>query len=118
MRPGLTKRGSSNPPRSSGIIDGGPSAAIAVSSSRSVLRVWSLALALSAVLAAAAERWPEPLPIRPAVVWALVLLPPLAMALLLLAGWSLPPRQPIEESPAPSAAGEPSGQGRESDDSD
>ena len=38
-----------------------------------MLRVWSLALALSAVLAAAAERWPEPLPIRPGVVWAPVL---------------------------------------------
>jgi hypothetical protein len=75
-----------------------------VSSSRSVLRVWSLALALSVVLAAAGERWPEPLPIRPALVWALVLLPPLAMALVLLAGWS---------APLP-----PSGQGGESDDSD
>jgi hypothetical protein len=88
----------------SGIINAGPPAALSVSSSRSVLRVWSLALALSAVLAAAAERWPEPLPILSAVVWGLVLLPPLAMALVLLAGWSLP-------SPSP-------GQGGESEDSD
>lgn len=60
------------------------------SSSQAVLRVWSLGLALSAVLAAAGERWPDPLPIRPAVVWGLVLLPPLAMVLVLAAGWSLP----------------------------
>lgn len=60
------------------------------SSSQAVLRVWSLGLALSAVLAAAGERWPDPLPIRPAVVWGLVLLPPLAMVLVLAAGWALP----------------------------
>jgi hypothetical protein len=59
------------------------------SQARAVLRVWSLGLALSAVLAAAGERWPEPLPIRPLLVWALVLLPPLLIALVLLTGWSL-----------------------------
>lgn len=104
--------------RRSGIIEAGPSAAIAMSSSRSVLRVWSLALALSAVLAAAAERWPEPLPIRPAVVWALVLLPPLAMALVLLAGWSLPPQPPAAEREASTATERLSGQEGESNDSD
>ncbi|MEI8250728.1 MAG: hypothetical protein WCF98_06120 [Synechococcus sp. ELA057] len=57
---------------------------------RAVLRVWSLALALSAMLAAAGERWPDPLPIQPALVWALVLLPPLGMTLVLAAGWALP----------------------------
>lgn len=89
-----------------------------MSSSRSVLRVWSLALALSVVLAAAGERWPEPLPIRPAVVWALVLLPPLLMALALLADWSLPPRPSHQSEPqAPAPEHGPSGQGRESDDS-
>jgi len=62
------------------------------SRSLAVLRVWSLGLALSALLAAAGERWPEPLPIRPALVWALVLLPPLAMVLVLVAGWGLPPQ--------------------------
>ncbi|MFM7312694.1 MAG: hypothetical protein ACKO0M_05930 [Cyanobium sp.] len=61
-----------------------------MSSSRSVLRVWSLALALSAALAAAGERWPDTLPIRPAAIWALVLLPPLLMVLVLVSGWSLP----------------------------
>ena len=77
--------------------------------SRSVLRVWALALALSALLAAAGERWPEPLPIREGLVWALVLLPPLAMAGVLLAGWSLPGRD---------RSGILSPQGGESDDSD
>jgi hypothetical protein len=75
-----------------------------VFSSRSVLRVWSLALVLSVILAAAGERWPEPLPIHAVLVWALVLLPPLAMVLVLLADWSLP---------LP-----PSGQEGESDDSE
>ena len=89
-----------------------------MSSSRSVLRVWSLALALSAVLAAAAERWPEPLPIHVAVVWALVLLPPLLMALVLLAGWSLPSQAPAAEREASTATEGLSGQGGESDDSD
>lgn len=83
-----------------------------------MLRVWSLALVLSTVLAAAAERWPEPLEIRPGLVWALVLLPPLLMALVLLAGWSLPGPQPVEAAPdAPAATGGASGQGRESDES-
>jgi hypothetical protein len=63
------------------------------SRSRAVLRVWSLGLALSALLAAAGERWPEPLPIRPTLVWILVLLPPLAMVLVLIAGWALPPQE-------------------------
>ncbi len=82
-----------------------------------MLRVWSLALALSAVLAAAAERWPEPLPIRPAVIWALVLLPPLAMALLLLAGWSLPARPATGAREASAATRTPPGQEGESEDS-
>ena len=90
----------------------------AVSSSRSVLRVWSLALALSAVLAAAAERWPEPLPIRPALVWALVLLPPLGMALVLLSAWSLPTGRSGGDVEAPASAVRSPGKGGESDDSD
>ena len=48
---------------------------------RAVARLWALALALSAALAAAGERWSAPLPIRGDWVAALVLLPPLAMAL-------------------------------------
>ena len=82
-----------------------------------MLRVWSLALALSAVLAAAAERWPEPLPIRPAVVWALVLLPPSLMALVLLADWSLPSQPVAGEREASAATRTSPGQGGESEDS-
>lgn len=55
-----------------------------------VLRLWSLALAISALLAAAGQRWPAPLPVQPALVWLLVLVPPLAVGLWLLARWSLP----------------------------
>jgi hypothetical protein len=55
-----------------------------------VLRLWALALALSALLAAAGQRWPAPLPLQPAVVWLLVLLPPLAVGVWLLAHWALP----------------------------
>jgi hypothetical protein len=83
-----------------------------------VLRVWSLALALSAVLAASAERWPGPLPIRPGLVWALVVVPPLLMVLALVAGWSLPPGEAAPGAlRGPAAAGDAAGQGRESDES-
>lgn len=54
------------------------------------LRSWAVALAASAALVAAGNRWPEPLAIRPALVWGLVLLPPGLMALLLLRRWRLP----------------------------
>jgi len=56
---------------------------------RSLLCSWALALALSAILVAAGQRWPQPLAPLPAAVWALLLLPGLAMALLLRARWSL-----------------------------
>jgi hypothetical protein len=92
---------------------------MSVSSSRSVLRAWSLALALSAILAAAGGRWPDPLPIRPLLVWSLVLLPPLALALLLVAGWSLPALRAGGGDGGVGAAGPSrSPQGGESDDSD
>lgn len=57
---------------------------------RQVGRLWALALLLSTLLAAAGERWPQPLPVRGDLVWALVLLPPLVTLLWLLRGWSLP----------------------------
>jgi len=38
------------------------------SKARSVLRLWALALAASAALAASGERWPEPLAVQPALV--------------------------------------------------
>ena len=53
-------------------------------------RLWSAALLLSTLLAAAAVRWPLPLPIVPAVVVALVLGPPLLLALVVLLRWRLP----------------------------
>lgn len=68
---------------------------------RQVLQLWSLALAISAALAAAGQRWSDPLPIGDRLVWGLLLLPSLAMVLLLLGRWSLPaleePRLPGQE---------------------
>jgi hypothetical protein len=57
---------------------------------RSLLRLWALSLMLSVVLAAAAERWPQPLPIVPVVVALLVLLPPLLVLVWLGFNWRLP----------------------------
>jgi len=57
------------------------------SKARSVLRLWALALAASAALAASGERWPEPLAVQPALVWCLVLVPPALVALWLLSQW-------------------------------
>ena len=64
-------------------------------------RLWSLALAMSALLAAAGARWPRALPIVPSAVVALVLGPPLLMALVLLARWRLPQAPQGGESVAP-----------------
>ncbi|EDY39050.1 hypothetical protein CPCC7001_1929 [Cyanobium sp. PCC 7001] len=58
---------------------------------RALLRLWSLALALSAALVAAGERWPQPLRPDPVTVAALVLGLPLGVALLVLLRWRLPP---------------------------
>jgi hypothetical protein len=55
-----------------------------------VARLWSAALVLSTLLAAAAIRWPLPLPIVPALVAALVLGPPLLLARVVLLRWRLP----------------------------
>jgi|694.fasta_scaffold00577_41 hypothetical protein len=52
--------------------------------------LWSGALALSAALVAAGRHWPEPLPVRAGAVVALLLLPPLAVALALALRWRLP----------------------------
>lgn len=59
------------------------------SKTRAVLRLWALALALSAVLVAAGERWPEPLQPRGDVIAVLLLALPLAMVLWLLGRWRL-----------------------------
>ena len=75
---------------------------------RDLLRAWSVALALSATLVAAGEHWPGPLPIRPALVWGLVLLPPLAVAALLLLRWPLPDG-PLPDGPSAAAEARESG---------
>ena len=59
------------------------------SKTRSVMRLWALALAISAVLVAAGERWPEPLQPRGDVIAVLLLALPLAMVLWLLGRWRL-----------------------------
>ena len=53
--------------------------------------LWFLALGVSAALVGAGRRWPDPLPPSAGTIWILLLLPPLAMALWLLRGWSVPP---------------------------
>lgn len=60
-----------------------------VSKTRAVLRLWALALAISAGLVAAGLRWPQPLQPRGEVVALLLLGPPLLMALWLLSRWRL-----------------------------
>ncbi len=57
---------------------------------RDLLRSWALALAVSAALVAAGDRWPQPLAIRPPLVWSLVLLPPAVIALVLVLRWPVP----------------------------
>jgi hypothetical protein len=57
---------------------------MASSKFRAIARLWALALAASALLAAAGERWPQPLQPRADLALALVLVPPL-----LLAAWLL-----------------------------
>ncbi|MEI7666234.1 MAG: hypothetical protein WCI65_09335 [Synechococcaceae cyanobacterium ELA263] len=57
---------------------------------RQVLQLWALALAISAALVAAGQRWSEPLVIRDSLVWGLLLLPSLVMVLVVLGRWSLP----------------------------
>jgi hypothetical protein len=59
------------------------------SKTSAVLRLWALALALSAALVAAGERWPEPLVPRGGAIGALLLGPPLLMTLWLLRRWRL-----------------------------
>ncbi|MFQ6539541.1 MULTISPECIES: hypothetical protein [Aphanothece] len=57
---------------------------------RAVLRLWVLALALSMALAAAGQRWPQPLVPDPRWLVALVLGVPLLVGLALLGRWPLP----------------------------
>jgi len=86
-----------------------PFASMPVAKLRALLRSWALALALSAGLVAAGDRWSEPLVINPVLVWCLVALPPALMAAVLLLRWQLLRRQ--WPPPQPAAA-----EGRESGD--
>ena len=56
---------------------------------RQLALVWLLALGLSALLVAAGGRWPQPLPLQSAWVWALLLVVPLVTLAALLVRWSL-----------------------------
>jgi hypothetical protein len=56
-----------------------------------LLGLWALALGMSAALAAAGQRWPDPLPIRGELILALLLAPPLAVLAWLLWRWRLVP---------------------------
>ena len=51
--------------------------------------VWLLALGLSALLVAAGQRWPQPLPLHSGWIWVLLLLVPLVTLAALLARWTL-----------------------------
>ena len=57
---------------------------------RDLLLLWSLALALSAAVVAAGQRWPEPIPPDSRWLGLLVLGLPLLMGLALVSRWSLP----------------------------
>jgi hypothetical protein len=57
---------------------------------RSLALLWGLALLVSAALVLAGRRWSDPLTPHAPVVWALLLLPPLATGLWLLRDWSVP----------------------------
>ncbi len=71
-----------------------------------LLPYWVLALVMSAALVAAGARWPEPLSIWPPLVWALLLVPPALMALLLLLRWPLPSALPAATAPLRGDGGE------------
>jgi len=51
---------------------------------------WLLALGLSALMVAAGQRWPQPLPIQPGWVWAGLFLLPLFTLVGVLARWPVP----------------------------
>ncbi len=67
----------------SGLCPGFLSASKAVG----ILRVWAVALLLSGLLVAAGRRWPVALTPTPAIVWALLLLPPLLMGVWIARRW-------------------------------
>ena len=62
-----------------------------------VALTWLLALGLSALLVAAGQHWPQPLPIRAGWVWAALFGLPLLTLVAVLARWSLPQAPPPRE---------------------
>jgi hypothetical protein len=69
-----------------------------------VALTWLLALGLSALMVAAGQRWPQPLPIRAAWVWAALFGLPLLTLVGVLVGWTVPPPPPPPEGGESSAA--------------
>jgi hypothetical protein len=61
---------------------------------------WLLALGLSALMVAAGQRWPQPLPIRAGWVWAALFGLPLLTLVGVLVRWSVP------QAPLPPEGGE------------
>ena len=68
-----------------------PAPAVSARKLAEVGLLWLAALGTSALLHAAGGHWSERLPIEPLVVAALVLVPPLLLALVLLARWPAVP---------------------------
>jgi hypothetical protein len=58
---------------------------------------WLLALGLSALLVAAGQRWPQPLPISAAVVWGALLGLPLLTLVVVLLRWPVLEARPSVE---------------------
>ena len=81
-----------------------------------VLGLWGLALAMSAALAAAGQRWPDRLPIRGDLILVLLLAPALTVVAWLLGRWRLEPASlDPDEAPRPDGRrGESSGIEQES----
>ena len=71
-----------------------------------LLGLWSLALAMSAALTAAGQRWHDPLPMRGDLILVLLLAPALAVVAWLLGHWRLdsPPLRPPSD-PEPNRRG-------------
>jgi hypothetical protein len=82
---------------------------------RAIAGLWGVALAMSAALALAGRRWPDPLVPQAALVWLLLVLPPLATLAWLLRGWSLDGGGSGDPAGPPPAGRRPDGQEGESE---
>jgi hypothetical protein len=72
--------------------------AIGFTKLQQVALTWLLALGLSALLVAAGQRWPQPLPIRAGWVWAALFGLPLLTLVAVLARWSVAAPLPQERT--------------------